>query len=123
MKINQVDELNERITALLTEYGVQDNYLLTYLLIDEEDCSVQAPTIANVTPLPAHGVSAARASGFLCEVQVDAMMTMMREYNGLDVFSAAGALKGAIEETKANQLMKARYEDAQAQMQGGVPEA
>ena len=120
MKVNQVEELNIKLAALLSEYGVEGNYLLSYVLIDEDDHQIQVPTIANVTEIPASGVSKARASGFLCEVLVDSMLTMLRSYNGLDVFSGAGALKGMVDETRGTQLMQRQMQQAQ---QSDIPEA
>ena len=112
MKSSQVEELNQKIATLLGEYGVDANYLVTYLVIDEDDNSIAAPTIANVSAVPSHGVSQARGAGFIAEILADTLVTLLCSYCGLDIMGAAGALKGMIEEARGTQMMKQQMEQA-----------
>ena len=115
MKSNQVEELNQKLAELLTTYGVEGNYLVTYIMIDEETGHIAAPSIANISPVPAHGVSRARGAGFLAEVVCDTLLSVLRSYCGLDILSAAGALRGMVEEARGNQMLQRQMEHARAQ--------
>ena len=118
MKANQVEKLNTEVTALLTKYGAEKNYFLAYVFIDEEEGSISSPCIANVTGLKGHGVSMARAAGFLCEVISDTLISILCRYNGLDIMSASGALKGMIDEARGTQMMQKQMDQAR---QGELP--
>ena len=120
MNVRQIEELNKRVVGLFTEYGVEGNYLVSYILIDDEDGSVQAPTIGNVTELEDRGVSRPRAAAFMAEVILEALVDIVKKYCGLDIFSAAGALKGMLDQVRGTQVMKAQM-DKMRQRQGHYP--
>jgi hypothetical protein len=110
MKSSQFDEFNRKFLDLMEEYGVSDNYHLAFILIDEDDGSINAPSIANISPVPSHGVSGARAAGFLAEVIADTLLTLVMRYCGLDIMSGAGALRGMIEEMRDKHLLAKQAE-------------
>jgi hypothetical protein len=113
MTASQIDSLHKELVALLTKYGVEKNYLFSYILIDEVDGNISGPTIANITEITGHGVSTARASGFLAEIICGTLLSLMRRYNGLDIMGSAGAVKGMIDEARGTQMLEMQMQAAQ----------
>ena len=71
--LNQTAPVDLRVNMLKSNRG-DAKRALADVFIDEEEGSISSPCIANVTGLKGHGVSTARAAGFLCEVISDTLI-------------------------------------------------